>query len=174
MSTFVPVQSSVERLKTTPEFTIKQFDPDTDEKYVDAAQNLEAYLIHKDNRLMPVPPARSASTSDKSPLQEMSDVAKNGICLLLIETATDKLAGVAYGQPSEDYDKTFTLSFLVVRPEYQNFGLGKLLLAEYKRLVKQKKYKHLILAVVTNNTRAVGFYEHSGFKCFAQRMYLDL
>lgn len=48
---------------------------------------------------------------------------------------------------------------LLVHPDYQGKGIGKMLVAKL-----QEKYKHFHMQILTADGKAIGFYEKMGFK----------
>lgn len=69
----------------------------------------------------------------------------------------DKLVGLICAM--DDGVMTAYVHYLLVRPEYQNCGIGKELVEHIKQV-----YKDYLRIVIVAYNDEVGFYEHCGFK----------
>jgi predicted GNAT family N-acyltransferase len=68
---------------------------------------------------------------------------------------------LAYGQLTQQNDRTYKIGQMVVHPNYQRQGLGKKLLAELIAIAKQKDAQKIVLDA---RIYAVNFYQQLGFE----------
>lgn len=68
---------------------------------------------------------------------------------------------VAYGQLTQQNDRTYKISQMVVHPNYQRQGLGKKVLAELIAIAKQNNANQIVLDA---RISAVNFYQQLGFQ----------
>ncbi len=61
-------------------------------------------------------------------------------------------------------EQKFSVSSLYVLPQYQGFGLGRMLLTKAEVVARGLGMKELWLGVMVQNTRAVSWYEKAGFR----------
>lgn len=59
--------------------------------------------------------------------------------------------------------KRFYVSSLYVLPEFQGYGIGKLLMNKAEEIAKSKKYDKIWLGVMSDNKNALKWYEKHGF-----------
>ena len=60
-------------------------------------------------------------------------------------------------------DKIAYITLIAVVPEYQNMGIGKMLLKKCEQIAVNKGFKVVRLEVKKNNTNAIMFYKRNGF-----------
>ncbi len=64
----------------------------------------------------------------------------------------------------EDHiNKKYFVSSLYVLPEYQGYGLGKMLLKEAYRIAKEKQFSKVWLGVMKRNVKSLEWYKNLGF-----------
>jgi ribosomal protein S18 acetylase RimI-like enzyme len=61
------------------------------------------------------------------------------------------------------------IPYLFVAPEFQNNGIGKLLLARMETMIELEGASRVHLETPADNVRAVRFYEHRGYRILAMR-----
>jgi len=76
--------------------------------------------------------------------------------------------GVAVGWCSRARGRSY-IPFLFVAPEFQNHGIGKLLLARMEAMLELEGSDRVHLETPADNVRAVRFYEHQGYRILALR-----
>lgn len=74
-------------------------------------------------------------------------------------TAWDKDLLVGLINAIDDSELTAYVHYLLVRPEYQNKGIGKELL----RLVREKYKDYLYVELIAESQELIGYYEKNGF-----------
>ena len=75
-------------------------------------------------------------------------------------TAWDDSRLVGLINAIDDSELTAYVHYLLVRPEYQNNGIGKELL----RLVRDKYKDYLYVELIAESRELIGYYEKNGFK----------
>ena len=65
------------------------------------------------------------------------------------------------------------IQYLLVDPEWQGKGVGRLLMEKAEEIAKEKGIKRIELMVLEGNP-AIGFYEKLGYRAFARVMFKDL
>jgi len=96
---------------------------------------------------------------------------------LLVAVKADEILGFALLQTREtppfgclvEYRYAYLLD-LCVAPEYRRNGIGAALMAAAEQWTKERALAYLELDVLTNNERALGVYERSGFAPVRQCM----
>ncbi|HEY4200107.1 MAG TPA: GNAT family N-acetyltransferase [Devosiaceae bacterium] len=76
--------------------------------------------------------------------------------------------GVAVGWCSRSRGRAY-IPFLFVAPEFQNHGVGQLLLSRMETLIELEGAERVYLETPADNVRAVKFYEHRGYRILAMR-----
>jgi ribosomal protein S18 acetylase RimI-like enzyme len=79
-----------------------------------------------------------------------------------------ELNGIVVGWCSRARGRAY-IPYLFVAPEYQNHGIGKLLLARMETLIELEGADRVHLETPADNVRAVHFYEHRGYRILAMR-----
>lgn len=75
----------------------------------------------------------------------------------------------------EEKDKTNAhLEALIIKEEYRKLHIGRTLMEEAKKKVKEDGYKYMSLKVLSNNTKALGLYEKNGFNEYMRSMICKL
>ena len=62
----------------------------------------------------------------------------------------------------------------VIKEEYRELHIGRTLMEEAKKKVKEDGYKYMSLKVLSNNTKALGLYEKNGFNEYMRSMICKL
>lgn len=65
------------------------------------------------------------------------------------------------------------IGFMYVKDEFQKMGIGRAIIDELKKWLKQQGIKEAQLSVYTNN-EAIGFYETCGFRPFMCQMKMEI
>lgn len=106
--------------------------------------------------------------SEEYVLNNLKKSITNGVCLVIEESNTSQLIAEIHCYKLEPKVFNHLLSELtvVVNPEYQNQGLGKLLFTSLLELVETKRTDILRIELIAreSNTKAIQFYEKLGFK----------
>jgi ribosomal protein S18 acetylase RimI-like enzyme len=79
-----------------------------------------------------------------------------------------ELDGIVAGWCSRARGRAY-IPYLFVAPEYQNHGIGKLLLARMETMIELEGADRVHLETPADNVRAVHFYEHRGYRILAMR-----
>lgn len=78
--------------------------------------------------------------------------------------ADDGVVGFATASPDEEDETTFHLSQIYVHPDRWGEGIGRRLLQDVERTIRRRGGTRVVLGVVADNERAVGFYETAGYE----------
>lgn len=86
---------------------------------------------------------------------------------ILLDVATDAdgdVVGYVLASPSDDADAAFDLGQIYVAPDRWGKGIGRQLLGHVERSVADRGGERIVLGVMAENDRALGFYADAGFE----------
>lgn len=102
-----------------------------------------------------------------------------GIMYLYIENnkCIGLISGCIYNEEISNYEfkcpKRGSVNELVVKKEYQNKGIGKLLLNHLEKYLKEKDCKKIMIGVFAYNEKAINFYNKNGYHIRMLEMISD-
>jgi ribosomal protein S18 acetylase RimI-like enzyme len=73
------------------------------------------------------------------------------------------VVGYTYANPTADDEATFSLAHIYVRPDRWGEGVGRQLLEHVERTVRSRGGERIRLGVMSENDRAIRFYEDAGY-----------
>lgn len=73
------------------------------------------------------------------------------------------IVGYAFANPTDDDETTFSLAHIYVRPDRWGEGIGRQLLESVERTVRSRGGERITLGVMSENERAIRFYEEAGY-----------
>ena len=82
----------------------------------------------------------------------------------------DQPLGVCAFYTNDNIEKKAYLSLIAINNNYQNQGLGTLMLNKVKEISINEGMKYLLLEVDNNNKRAIAFYEKNDFVCLQENL----
>ncbi|VEU80585.1 GNAT family N-acetyltransferase [Haploplasma axanthum] len=99
---------------------------------------------------------------DKRSLEKCILIAEKYPVNTIVATLNNNVLGfAAFNQSSDNLELTGEIYAIYILEDYQNFGIGKMLLNEcFKRL---KEYKNIVLYVLEGNEKAINWYIKQGF-----------
>lgn len=92
----------------------------------------------------------------------------------LVAEDNNTILGIAIILDEEKDKSNAHLEALIVKEEYRKLHIGKMLMEEAKKRVKEDGYKYMSLKVLSNNTKALGLYEKNGFNEYMRSMICEL
>lgn len=94
--------------------------------------------------------------------QLKKDWYQNPYAVYLIIEIESKIVGAIFGRMRA---KTSHISHLMVVPEYQQKGIGRMMLKVWENIMMQQDVQKITLEVSERNDGAIAFYHTMGFQC---------
>lgn len=83
--------------------------------------------------------------------------------VLVADDPESTIVGYVFANPIDDDEATFSLAHIYVRPDRWGNGIGHQLLEHVERTVRSRGGERLTLGVMSENDRAIRFYEEAGY-----------
>ena len=93
---------------------------------------------------------------------------------VLVAEKNNEILGIAIILDEEKNKTNAHLEALIIKEEYRKLHIGRTLMEEAKKKVKEDGYKYMSLKVLSNNTKALGLYEKYGFNEYMRSMICKL
>lgn len=94
--------------------------------------------------------------------QLKKDWYQNPYAVYLIIEIESKIIGAIFGRMRA---KTSHISHLMVVPDYQQKGIGRMMLKVWENIMMQQDVQKMTLEVSEKNDGAIAFYQKMGFQC---------
>lgn len=91
-------------------------------------------------------------------------VDDGSVLLRVAEGPDGSVVGFASARPDDGDAATFHLGRIYVRPDRWGEGVGRRLLVHVEEAVRRRGGSRILLGVMAENDRAVGFYEAAGYR----------
>ncbi len=102
------------------------------------------------------------SVNSEERIQQLSKKFSDSACFVCAQDE-GKIIGFTAFYCNDFTDKIAFLSMIIIKDEFQNRGLGNVMLIDCMNRCKEKNMDVLRLSVDCNNRRAIKFYEKKGF-----------
>ena len=93
---------------------------------------------------------------------------------VLVAEKNNEILGIAIILDEEKNKTNAHLEALIIKEEYRKLHIGRTLMEEAKKKVKEDGYKYMSLKVLSNNTKALGLYEKNDFNEYMRSMICKL
>jgi diamine N-acetyltransferase len=147
---------------------------------LDFQQMLEIYKEIDEIHRLEHPELFKEPEGDSRPFEYVKSQIDDENKYLVVAEFDDKIIGFAecYIIESSNFPilrkrSWVQLDNIAISKEYQNKGIGKMLLKSVIRWAKKRNIKRIELNVYSFNSSAIEFYYNSGFKNISSKMYLE-
>lgn len=99
------------------------------------------------------------------------------LVIVAIDEETEQLAGFAMGTTIDKARSAWSYGHLVwlgVEPSYARNGVGSLLFSRFKRIMKQRGVRMLMVDTQADNEAAVRFFTRKGFENPVDHLYMTM
>lgn len=114
-------------------------------------------------------------------IEHIENMCQNSDCEIFVAECEGKLLGMAevikkrtVPYPLKKDREWVVLDTIIVKKEYRDIGIGKMLFDTILDWTKEKGVNRIEINVYEFNESAIGFYESLGFENFSRIMYLEI
>lgn len=99
-------------------------------------------------------------------IRDFEAAAKNPQAMMIVAASANQIAGYIVSYFAADEAE---LDSIAVSSAFRRQGIGKSLMQEYYRKLKEKSVNSIYLEVRESNSTAISFYKEEGFESFSKR-----
>jgi ribosomal protein S18 acetylase RimI-like enzyme len=142
----------------------------------------EAFIIQMTERLgeIPLPPWRTRDEVARSDHGLIRDALRNNppdSLLRIAEDAQGRRIGYTFVTTRVDYfthEPHAYLENLALIPEAEGHGVARVLMDDAEAWARSRSYRRIVLSVFATNQRAIGLYQHLGYRAELVRYLKEL